>query len=430
MKLCKPANENYAAVVVQIKNLIPLDNCDNVQHASIFGNLVVVGNDVRVGDQGIFFPVECQLSSAFLSANNLYRKHEKNEDLTKKGYFEDNGRIRCVKFRGNKSEGLFMPLECLDFVGCTSVLPVGSVFDNLLNTEICCKYVVKQRNTHGTQRTKKKENKFSKIIDSQFRFHSDTAQLGRNLHRLNYSTRITISQKYHGTSVVISKVLCRRKLSILERVAKLFGANVQESVYDDVYSSRKVIKNQYADKKKDSYYKEDIWGLAYNQVKEHLTDGISLYGEIVGYLPSGSMIQKGYDYGCEVGEFRFIVYRISYTANDGKVFEFSSHQMSDWCYERGIEYVRPVYSGDIYDCVENAERNHDFVSIVKSMPHMEELDPSCKNDVPFEGYVVRIEGPSFEAYKVKATAFLERETKNLDSGEEDIEEQTTERKEQ
>ena len=50
MKLNKLKNENYAAVVVEIKTIIPLEKCDNVQAAIIMGNQVVVSKDVKVGD--------------------------------------------------------------------------------------------------------------------------------------------------------------------------------------------------------------------------------------------------------------------------------------------------------------------------------------------------------------------------------------------
>ena len=107
------SNKNYCGTIVEIKTLVPLENCNNVQAAIVMGNQVIVGNDVKIGDIGIFFPVETQLSKEYLSANNLYRDSELNVDKNKKGYFELNGRIRCVKFRGNKSEGLFMPIESL-----------------------------------------------------------------------------------------------------------------------------------------------------------------------------------------------------------------------------------------------------------------------------------------------------------------------------
>ena len=96
----KLTNQNYNATVVEIKTLIPLENCDNVQVTLIMGNQVVVGKNIKIGDIGLFFPVETALSEQYLSSNNLYRNKELNDDKTKVGYFEENRRIRCVKFRG------------------------------------------------------------------------------------------------------------------------------------------------------------------------------------------------------------------------------------------------------------------------------------------------------------------------------------------
>jgi hypothetical protein len=76
MGLNKPKNENYAAIVVEIKTLIPISNCDNVVHAVIMGNQVVVSKDIKFGDRGLYFPLETQLSEDYLKYNNLYRKTE------------------------------------------------------------------------------------------------------------------------------------------------------------------------------------------------------------------------------------------------------------------------------------------------------------------------------------------------------------------
>ena len=178
MTLKKPKNSNYAAVVTDIKTIIPLAGCDNVQAAIIMGNQVIIGKDIAIGTIGLYFPLESQLSKEYLSANNLYRKAELNKDDTKKGYFEENGRIRCVKFRGHKSEGLFMPMDSINF--CTKdheEFTLGTEFDEINGTEICRKYVVVVKNTSGTPRSKnqrKTKKRLSKLVDGQFRFHDDT----------------------------------------------------------------------------------------------------------------------------------------------------------------------------------------------------------------------------------------------------------------
>ena len=178
MKINKPKNENYAAVVVQIKTIVPLENCDNVHAAIILGNQVIVDKSVKVGDIGLYFPLETQLSQQYLSNNNLYRKPELNVNPENKGYFEENGRIRCVKLRGNKSEGLYMPLSSIkSFYEDAENLPEGEDFDTLNGIEICKKYIPKGVRTPGLSGSKKGKGRLakeSKLIEGQFKFHDDT----------------------------------------------------------------------------------------------------------------------------------------------------------------------------------------------------------------------------------------------------------------
>lgn len=228
MKIKEPKNQNYAAVVVEIKTLIPLEKCDNVQGAIIMGNQVIVSKDVKVGDIGLYFPLECALSKEYLSKNNLYRVHKNKPNLNsdtnvKGGYFEENGRVRCARFLGHKSEGLFMPLDSVYFIYDREgvYLNVGDCFDELNGVPICSKYVVKQSRTPGQPGSKKNRStkKYeSKLVENQFRFHVDTSMLYRNLHRIEPNSLISITYKLHGTSGVSSYVLCKRKLNWIEKL--------------------------------------------------------------------------------------------------------------------------------------------------------------------------------------------------------------------
>lgn len=433
MSLKKPKNSNYAAVVVEIKTLIPLENCDNVQAAIIMGNQVIVSNDVKIGDIGLYFPLECQLSREYLSNNNLYRvsknKPNLNVDTTVKGgYFEENGRIRCQPFRGHKSEGLFMPLESLNFTRANyHNLSLNDCFDELEGVTICSKYVVKQNKTPGLSngsKNKKGKKYESKLVENQFKFHQDTSMLYRNLHRISSATLISITYKEHGTSGISSKVLCKKPLKWYEKVLKSIGVNIVDTTYDYIYSSRKVIKNESMNPNPTHFYDEDIWSIAHNEIKDYIQDGMTLYYEIVGYLPNGKFIQKDYDYGCENGKHKVKIYRITYTNQNGKVFEFSAKQVQDWCNKNGLEPVYELFYG--YASEFSDERLNDenwgnkFLENIKA-EYNEKKCFMCKNDVPEEGVVIRVEGLDFEAYKQKSNAFYERETKLLDKGESDIE---------
>ncbi len=458
MKLKSPINENYAATVVTIKNIIPLANCDNVVHSNIFGNLVVVGkSDTKVGDRGLFFPVETRLSDEFLHENNLYRDKQKNKDTNEKGYFEDNGRIRCVKFRGNKSEGLFLPLGSLLFCSETpnlASIETGATFDEVNGLKICEKYIPRfsQTQSEGGKKGKKgKKNKYKKvprIVDGQFRLHEDTAQLGKNIFKIIPGTILSITNKLHGTSFVVGKVLCKKKLSFLERILRFFGFNIVDTHYDVIYSSRKVVKNDDLNKVQHHFYGEDLWGDIAAQLTPYLMDGMTIYGEAVGFTQNGRPIQGGYDYGypkqsgCASGDEQFgiYIYRVTLTDPKGIVFEFPARAVQDWCKEHGLNPVPEFFYGKANELVPYPEEfiigesdapintgreewQAALLAKLQSSYSMEELCYMCKEKVPAEGLVVRLEVPQYDAYKLKSFRFRERETKQLDSGEVDLETQ-------
>lgn len=100
------------------------------------------------------------------------------------------------------------------------------------------------------------------MIDGQFHFHIDTPQLKKLVKDISPEDYISITKKYHGTSAVVSKILCKKKLNWFEKLLKRVGINVVDTDYDLVYSSRRVIKN--SDIRGDSavhFYSSDVWGM-------------------------------------------------------------------------------------------------------------------------------------------------------------------------
>jgi len=442
MELKKPKNENYAATVIEIKTLIPLAKCDNVQAAIIMGNQVIVGKDIRVGDKGLYFPLETQLSEPYLKHNNLYRKSELNIDPLQKGYFEENGRIRCVKFRGHKSEGLFMPITSLKMSSMLN-LNVGDTFDELEGVEICRKYIIKKNNTPGlpgSKQSKTTKKYVSKLVENQFRFHQDTSMLYKNLHRINPDDLISITYKLHGTSGISSYVLCKEYVSKREKIGLFFynlylnivtlgkrKGTIINTGYDYLFASRKVIKNEILNPNAQHFYNENIWEIAHNEVKEHLQKGMTFYYEIVGYLPNGGMIQKDYDYGCEPGTHKVFIYRITHTNVDGKVFEFSAKQVQDFCKKNGLNAVPELFYGFASEWsderMNQANWETRFLNNIKSAYNDRDCY-MCTTKVPEEGVVIRVERLDLEAFKQKSNRFYELETKQLDTGETNIEDES------
>lgn len=817
LNLALPKNVNYCATVVELKHFVPLAGCDNVQAAFVFGNQVIVGKDAKPGDIGLYFPVEVALSDGFLRANNLYRKPEwGNVDPTKKGFFEEHGRVKCVKFRGHKSEGFYIPLTSLQYLEldlnteylATDIkyFPVGSEFDEVKGHEICRKYVPARNPGRAMSAPRARQGRVEdRIVSKQFNYHIDTAKLDRNIHKLNPTDLISITDKWHGclsyntrvllpdfnwktigslvndgavgtevlgykdgqiistkiinvfnngkspvwlkisgrrvgggwggnrfsvyatpnhkfwvngeyvaahtlalgdrvsvfrnspeltslqqsvllgkilgdaticsfdhtktaevqyshmaaqreyvewtqnalgylsrekvhakksgygsemlsattsrlpviydfckdylvsgkkfisekvvealdpvalafwymddgtrthsagqedravfatnsfsreecvtlcrglakfglkaslenhgagwrirllsdssdkffmmiapfvvgsmryklperyqngtpwlpqdrklqyktwiveqeidsvemvnapqgcdskdrfdietgthnffangvlvhnSSAIFAHVLTNRPLMWYERCLAALGIRIEKTCYDFVWASRRVIKGV-GEKPRSGvqhYYKSDVWGTVFEEVKDLIPKGYTLYGEIVGYTPDGAAIQSGYHYGCVAKQHKFLVYRVTYTNPDGKVLNLSWPQIKEFCAARGLEPVLELYYGVAdkapLDCTTywhsqpgvNTTRQEEwqtgFLAALKSAYVKDQMCQFNMCEVPAEGVVLRIDrGTEFEAYKCKNTRFLEFETKQLDKGTIDMETQ-------
>jgi len=402
------------------------------------GNEIITSNQTKEGTIGIYFPLECQISASYLKANNEFKTKELNADINAKpGFFEEKGRVKAVRLRGNKSMGYVAPIDTLAYIlgdkvsDLTSL--VGEEFDTVNGEEIVKKYVVKKQGTGSLTTQHNKKVRESKIIDNQFRLHYDTAQLGKNLHRLQPDNIISISWKLHGTSFVSSKVLCKRPLKWYEKFAKWLGVGVSTTQYDNIYSSRKVIKNEDINTNPEHYYKYDLWKDINEHFKDNLLDGETIYGECVGFTKDGGYIQKGYDYGCKENEYKIYVYRITQTSTQGKVIDLPYFMVQERAEQLGVETCPLIYFGPANGWFDAADEHgntvltleewrEQYLEALKSAYVYDQDCQFCANKVPAEGIVLRIEGYSNpEALKLKSFRFLEHETKELDKGEENIE---------
>jgi len=450
----KTKDTNYAAVVVELKTFVPLANCDNVQGTLIFGNQVIVAKTSQIGDRGLFFPLETSLSKEFLGANNLFRKTEfGNVDASKKGFFEEHGRVKAVAFRGHRSEGFFIPLDSLSPLGFKPEdFNLGDEFNSIDGKEICKKYIPRGYRSHVKgPRVKGKEPKLEdQIVPGTFLFHYDTEQLRRHLDEIKPETLLSISLKFHGTSLVVGNLPTLRNLKWYERLAQRLGIKIQKTEYGLVVSSRRVIKSVGGESKTTAgFYSEDIWSIVGEEIKDRIPKGYTIYGEIVGYTPAGSPIQKGYAYGCPQGEHKLYVYRVVHRNEDGKALELSWPQMKAFCAKWGLEPVVETFYGRAIDFVmeyhpddskgigfttsngkiewdSNEPFEEAFLKTLEA-EYLEQMCPYNRNEVPAEGVVVRIDQlEESKAFKLKSYLFLQKETKDLDSGEADIETQEAE----
>lgn len=444
----KTANPNYLAKIVEIKDFFkhPNPKCERLKCCTVDGYTIAVSIDTTKGTY-VYFPMECQITASYLAVNNLFRDKELNVDKENKGgFFEEKGRVKAIKLQGYPSEGFIMPVSSLyawvDKLGITehiSNITVGKEFDSINGHLLCKKYEVVVRNTPGQPGNKKaKQPKgLDRVIEDQFRFHYDTILLKKCPYVISPNDIISITEKVHGTSGISADIICKKKLNWKEKLLSFFTC-IDDTEYTDLWSSRSVIKNRYINKEVgEGFYGVDVWGKAHEIVKSKLVKGMTVYYEIVGYLPNGGYIQKDFDYGYTQPipdgpyiyneHFGIKVYRVTYTNPDGIVFEFSAKQVQQWCHKVGLDPVVEYYYGyakDLYPELSLTEHWHEnFLQRLcedKNF-YMEELSPTCKNKVPHEGIVLKIENSLSQAYKVKCFKFLEKETKQLDRGESNIE---------
>lgn len=453
MKLTKSknANINYLAKIVNIQNFRSHSNPEvtKLKCCTIDGFNIITGIDSEPGLY-VYFPAMSCINSDFLSYANLYRHKELNKDSEKSGMFEDNGRVKAIRLKGELSEGFIIPIVVLQnyIISVTNTelneIEEGIEFDSVSHNGkefwISKKYIIRTEQKQGfgsSKITKKVPKGINKIIEEQFRFHYDTVIIKKCPHVITPDTRIQMSYKVHGTSGISAYVLCKQDLNWKQKIAKwLTGEEFNR--YDYIYSSRTVIKNKYYNPNvKEGYYNVDVWAEADKIVRPCLSKGITAYYEILGFLPNGRYIQKNYDYGCTPPKenevytpekhFKVRIYRVTYTNVDGKVFEFTPMQVQKWCESVGLIPVEECYYGlakDLYPDLDISNHwNENFIERLANDKnfYMELNSPHCSNKVPHEGVVIKIDDGVSRAFKLKCFRFLNKEQELLDKGEDNIE---------
>lgn len=426
-------SENYVARVVKITSTVPIEGADKIVRTTIFSNDVVISKDTDLSKLYIFFPSGTHLNSKLLYHNNLYRDKNLNIDpLNPGGFFDPKGRVKAIKLRGIISTGFLAPLDYFKQIVPKATFKEGDLFTDIDDIWIVKKYTVTQQ-TKGEPRAKskfdKKLDKFSKIVPGQFKFHIKTPNIIYSAHMLKEGELLVITEKLHGTSAVFSNVLVNKQLPWYERLLKRVGVNIVDKEYGNLYSSRTVLKNSKINPNQQGYYSGDVWSYVNEQIKDKIEEGITLYGEIVGWIPqTGSAIQKGYAYGLPSGECKFHVYRITYTKPNGDVIEFNWTMVKYYCNKHGLTYVPQLFYGFTSDLLANSkdvpegQLSEYLLEVIKSKWVHEQNDPRNPGK-PAEGVVIRFcdDPDSFRVFKLKNKKFMLMESAEQDTEQVNIE---------
>ena len=437
----------YTAFITRIKNLRQHPNADRLQMGECFGNTVIVSMDYTDNQLGIYFPSDGQVSVAFAEANNLLRKKD-DAGNNIGGYMDENKRnVTAIKLRGEKSDGLFLPLKSLESFGDITTLNEGDRIDNFNGHEICCKYVprsnVRRGHVSNGNRTRKKKVDVAPL----FVEHADTEQLAYNLGAFKAGDEIEITLKMHGTSqrTAYLPVFKGYKRTLWDKIRRNEGTPIYDWGY--VSGTRRTVLENYDG----GYYGSNEFREQHSKFFEgKLWKGEEVYYEVVGFTHTGAPIMSTADnkklndkefvkqygketvfsYGCSpigkvfslniayfegdieagivaernVPQSDIYVYRMTMTNEDGDMVEYTPDFMRYRCEQMGVKTVPMLdkcvvpYDGHDYPTP------GDWVK-ARAEVHYDGPDPIGKTHVR-EGVVVRIlNRPKFCAYKHKNWSF-------------------------
>ena len=430
----------HCGYVVKINELHPHSNADRLQIATIFSNNVIVDLNTQIGDFGVYFPIDLQLSEEYCKVNDLVRRKDENGNPVG-GYLDPEKRnIRAMKLRGEKSEGLFMPLESLKYTGETK-FEVGEKIEMLNGHEICRKYIPRGKSSSSVHiRQGNKTRKYTAPIAPLFAEHADTEQLVYNMGAFKLGDQIEITLKMHGTSGRTGYLpkFQGYKRTFWDKIFRRQGTPIYD--WDYVTGTRRVVLNDFED---GGFYGSNAFREPHAKFFEgKLWKGETVYYEIVGFTNTGISImpqvsnnkisdtkfRKRYgevttfSYGCvswpreDEKQSDFYVYRMTMTNEDGDVVEYTPDFMRYRCEQMGAKCVPVLWKGyindtDLMDLYFDKEKDvlYDGIAgqFIKEVAEMfyDGPDPIGKTHVR-EGVVIRIVNrPKFTAYKHKNFSF-------------------------
>ena len=426
--------------------------------------LKYIGSSLTLDSPSKDFIVKAQEHCAKkqIEFDELNKEIEENTSFIRShvGFFNKNGRVRSIRLGGVQSMGYLFSLEELakynpNVKNISLNQYVGEDFDTIedkLFIKAYVPFVPERRQVSKVEKRNKKIEQFDRMVKGEFSFHYDTQMLPKCIGRLKPSDVVTITSKLHGTSLICGKLHVKTPIKLpfykwiwnkFVDLTGLFKAHrITDYVidYGNVTASRTVIKNQYINENvSGGYYGVDIWSEYGNLIYPLLSEGMTIYGEIIGYLTgSDKMIQKNYDYGCNKGENKLMVYRITTTNEDGTKHEWNISEVKEWTENLVKEHpeiadrihvIDLLYHGTLGDLYPNISyMDHWHENVLEALRNeserfnMEKNDPICRNKVPFEGIVLRIDNDEFaEAFKLKCKKFLSKEREEIDKGEVDME---------
>lgn len=440
----------YNVYVCKVKNIRPAENADRLNACEVFGITTIVDKSVNENDLYVYFPTDGQISEEFGKANDLFRRKDENGNPA--GGFIDpvKRNIGAIRLRGNKSEGLVLPLTCLAPFGDINNLAEGDIVSTFNGHVIAEKYVPmhKPSASQPTARGERdrKSAKKCRIKYPFFAEHIDTPQLRFNMDMFKPGDIICLTEKIHGTSsrnayqtaIVGEKGFFLTKLIAHSNwLPKKWRMSAQSHLTPKtemrylIGTRRTVLTNNSTG----GFYGNDDFRKAWGErFKGKLLPNEECFGEIAGFYKDNyggavPIMSRGdntktkdkqfikqygktttFSYGCtETGYYtygdgtheerplnRYFVYRMTYTTPEGVVIEYPWDLVKQRAEQMGFETV-PELERFIYTTEE------DFLARIAKY---EDIPSTIDSSHIIEGVVIRkMNGTRFDVAKDKSYNF-------------------------
>ena len=423
----------YNVYVCKVKNIRPAENADRLNACEVFGITTIVDKSVNENDLYVYFPTDGQISEEFGKANDLFRRKDENGNPA--GGFIDpvKRNIGAIRLRGNKSEGLVLPLTCLAPFGDISNLAEGDIVSTFNGHVIAEKYVPKQQVKNSQTCCRGEKPKKIKIKYPFFAEHIDTPQLRFNMDMFKPGDIICLTEKVHGTSSrnAYQPVIIGEKGFFLTKLIahnnwlpKKWRISAQSHLTPKtemrylIGTRRTVLTNNSTG----GFYGNDDFRRAWGErFKGKLLPNEECFGEIAGfYAPNSPIMTPGdntktkdkafikqygktttFSYGCSpAGDNkplnRYFVYRMTYTTSEGVVIEYPWDLVKQRAEQMGFETV-PELERFIYTTEE------DFLARIAKY---EDVPSTIDSSHVIEGVVIRkMNGTHFDVAKDKSYNF-------------------------
>ena len=278
-------NQNSVCYVATINEIKPIEGADAIELAVVGGwNCITKKGEHAVGDLIV------------IATTDAIIPVELSDEMGVTNYLRKGQRVRTVKLRGVYSECLIIPLKHIPFM--------ENYYEgkDMMYAMNIWKYEppVKQIQLASGKKIRYQDN-------PNFHVYYKFPNLKNVAGMFTEDDVVEITRKLHGTNARYG-IVKKSKLSIFDRVKKLFGAKWVD--YEFVVGSHNVEKGSDSQ----GFYDTNVWyeiADTYNikrklwdyvkvmsSVGEDIGAGITLYGEIYG-----AGIQKNYDYGLKDIQF-------------------------------------------------------------------------------------------------------------------------------